>query len=141
MVIYLPKGALISIDGTELSDHNRSAAQLDFQIISFGDRIVDGTLKRRNLVKKRTLTLSWSELPALDSQTVDGKAGRNTIVELVSDDWSTLNTYRSVIYKEVDSSNVQTNVNINMMIESYNDELVRRQDKQLWNVNLSLIEV
>lgn len=141
MTIYLPKGALITIDGVELSDHNRSPAQIDYELIQSGDRIVDSTLRRRILVHKTKLAISWELLPALDEQTVDGKAGRNTLSEMVSDEWNLISTFRTLSYKEVDSQNVQTNKTLSMMIDSYSEELVYRHNKQLWNVNMTLVEV
>lgn len=137
MAIALPKGSLIKINSTELSEHNRSAMRLEREAIKFDKRTVTGTMRRLYIASKRTLSISWERLPALDSQTVDGKAGRNTLKSLYD---SNIGSSITVSYYEVDSSNQQTPVTFTGFIDSYQEELVKRFSSQLWNVSITLVE-
>lgn len=140
-VIILPKGSLITINSTALSEHNRGPAQISYEIIAISDRTITGTMRRQSLVDKRTLSVSWERLPALDGQTADGKAGRNTIKGIVDTATTVSITPLTVSFYEVNSSNVQVAVNIQMFVDNYSEELIKRFSYQHWNVTLSLVEV
>lgn len=135
--ITLPKGSLITLNSTALSEHNRSSARIDPEYVKFDKRTITGTARRYYLATKKSITVSWSMLPALDNQTVDGKAGRNTLKTFVDDNID--NTF-TVYYYEVNSSNVQTQVSFTGFIATYNEELVKRWDRQMWNVSITITE-
>jgi len=140
MTISLPKGSLISLAGTDLSEHNRSSAQIDFESISLGERTLGGTLRKQFITRKRRISVSWENLPALDTQTVDGKAGRNTIKTLIETMMLLNNSSSALTYKEVNTSDVQTTTSLNVFVDSYNETLVRRADHQLWNISITFVE-
>lgn len=137
MTVYLPKGSLIELDGVALSEHNRSPASIDFEQIGVSKRTVVGTLKRQSITYKRKISMKWENLPATDAQTVDGQAGRDTINGIVGVDWVMSTTPISVTFKS-DSVTPET---LSCFIESYDEELVKRHDKYLWNVSLTLVEI
>lgn len=142
MTLILPKGSLIRLDGIDLSEHNRSSASIGYKSIGTSNITILGRTRKQQITMKRTLTVSWERLPALDSQTVDGKAGRNTINDNFPEIyWNSFNsTTIEVSYYEVDSDNAQVYVTFNAFLDSYSDELLKRFDSQLWNVSLSLVE-
>lgn len=137
MPINLPKGSLITVNTTTLSDHNRSAAQLSREIVKFDQRTVTGSMRRYYVAQKRRLTVSWEMLPALDGQTVDGKAGRNSLKTLYE---TNMGSTVSVSYYEVDASNSQVQASFTGFIDSYEETLVKRFDSQLWNVSITFVE-
>lgn len=142
MTVYLPKGALITADEITLSDHNRSAASLSPEAIKSDYRTMAGYLKRQVTSSKRTLQVSWENLPALDSQTVDGYAGRNTIAENVRTVWAAdTRTPITVSWYEVGADNVQTLVSMSAFLDSYKESLNKRWGRQFWNVDISFVEV
>jgi hypothetical protein len=137
MALTFPKGALITINSTDLSDHNRSGFQDNLEELKTDNRTVNGTMRRYFISSKRKFSFSWENLPALDTQTVDGKAGRNSIRGLHD---ANMNSVVTLTYKEVNGSNVQVNVSATCFIDSYSETLVKRYDRQFWNVEMTLIE-
>lgn len=139
-IVNLAKGSLITVNGITLSDHNRAAAHFDFDKFGVGDRTLTAKMVFQAIANKRKLAISWSLLPGLDGQTVDGKAGRNTIFGLVQTAWTTYTSPYIVTWKEANASNVEVATTIRMFVDSYNEELVKRVNKQQWNIQLSLVE-
>lgn len=136
--ITLPKGSLITLNGIVLSEHGRSTFDITPNDIKYDNRTVTGTMRRYFVASKGTYNVSWTMLPALDSQTLDGKAGRNTLKSLYDNNMGTSITLQ---YYEVNSSNNQTFVSKTVFIESYSETLVKRWGMQLWDTKLSLVEV
>lgn len=139
-ILNLPKGSLITVNGIILSDHNRSAAHFDLEKFGVGDRTLTAKMVFQAIANKRKLSMSWELLPALDTQTADGKAGRNSIKALVQTAWTTYTDPYIVTWKEANSSNIEVITTARMFVDSYNEELVKRVNKQQWNVSLSLVE-
>lgn len=152
MTIYLPKGTLISIEGIQLSEHNRSAAETGSEPIMIGERTVTGTMRRQHITNKVTLSLSWEMLPALDERTVDGFAGRNTLREIRDQMWlynfsaSEVSIQEQQIeYIEVDEETTNTVISTfdrtyMMFLDDYQETLVKRWESHFYNVSLSLVE-
>lgn len=138
MAITLPKGSLITVNNVTLSDHNRSEARIEYENVRQDVRLASGTMRRYFIANKRRLSVSWEMLPALDSQTVDGKAGRNTLKYLF-DTYSGVPV--TVSYYEVDTTNTQVTRSFTAFIDSYAESLVKRFDAQYWNVEVSFVEV
>jgi len=137
MAISLPKGSLITINSTQLSEHNRSAMQLQREILKSDNRTVTGVMRRYFINQKRRITISWERLPALDNQTVDGKTGRNSLKALYE---ANIGNTVTVSYYEVDSNNNQTQVTFTGFIDSYEETLLKRYNSQLWDVSITLVE-
>jgi hypothetical protein len=137
MAISLPKGSLITINSTQLSEHNRSAMQLQREILKSDQRTVTGVMRRYFINQKRRIAISWERLPALDNQTVDGKTGRNSLKTLYE---SNIGNTVTVSYYEVDSNNNQTQVTFTGFIDSYEETLLKRYNSQLWDVSITLVE-
>jgi len=141
MTVSLPKGSFILVNGTPLSEHNRSGGAIQKEMLGVSARTIVGTMKRQSFVGKRTISVSWEHLPALDDQTVDGKAGRNTIRDLVDQDWTNNLVPYTIVIHEVDDNNVQTDTTISAFVDSYSEELIKRYAYQHWNVSISFVEV
>jgi len=141
MTVNLAKGSFLIVDTTELSEHNRSGGHIEHQMIGVMARTIVGTMRRQSFTGKRKVSVSWERLPALDSQTVDGKAGRNTLRDLVGDDWTSNLTPFTLTVREVDSNNNQVDTTFQAYVESYDEELQKRFSYQHWNVSISFVEV
>ena len=135
--MLLPKGSLVKLNTTELSEHNRSEFQDDIEALKTDNRTVNGTMRRYYIASKRKIFFSWEMLPALDTQTVDGKAGRNSIRSFRD---TNIGSTITLTYKEVNASNVQTDVSLTCFIDDYSETLVKRFDRQYWNVQITLVE-
>ena len=137
MAFTFAKGALVTLAGTQLSDHNRSGFQDEIEELKTDNRTVNGTLRRYYVGSKKKVSLSWEYLPALDSQTADGQAGRNTLKSLHD---TYMNAAVTLTYKEVNASNVQVNVNMTCFIDSYSETLIKRYNNQYWDVEMTFVE-
>lgn len=58
-----------------LSDHNREPVQEGRERIENTQRMANGTMRKYVVADKKTWTVSWSMLPSLSSQTIDGYLG------------------------------------------------------------------
>jgi hypothetical protein len=137
MVLTLPKGSLVKLNSTELSEHNRAQFVIAFIPIKTDNVTATGKTRRYFVAEKRTFSTSWTFLPAIDTQTVDGKAGRNSLKAFYD---ANIGTTVTLTYKEVNSSNIQTDVVVMVFIEEYQETLTKRWGAQYWDITLSLIE-
>lgn len=72
---------LISLDGTEITEHNRKFS--DNESISASDVELDSGINKRYIRKnKKVFNLSFTYLPNLSAYTVDGRAGRDFLKSL-----------------------------------------------------------
>lgn len=137
MTLVLAKGSLVTLAGITLSEHARSSFDEPREFIKSDARTVTGTMRRYHIANKRKFSFSWARLPGLDSQTLDGFAGRNSLRDLVD-------TYfgQAIVmtFKEVDPSNVELNTTLNVFIDDYSEQLEKRWASQLWNISISLVE-
>lgn len=146
------------IDGEtmKVSDHNRSPLNEDIERIENKQRMVDGTLRRYSIVKKRTWSCSWDLLPSVNAdgglKTADGGIA-GTEMESIA---YTVNTpFRLILRKGsarglalptvLDSELPYSDDNfyiVNVMISDFSKEIMKRGPRSdLWNVSLTLEEV
>ena len=137
--ITLPKGSLVTVTGDAtytLSEHNRSALSISETEIRQDVRAADGTLRRYWIASKRTYSLAWDMLPALDGQTVDLVGGRNTLYTMYTNNKGLV----TFSWKEVNASNVQISKSANVMIDTYTESLQKRFQKFYYNVQITFTE-
>lgn|SRR5574338_328225 len=122
----------------QVSDHNRGALSTDYERIERKQRMVDGTLRRYTVAKKRTWSCSWEMLPSTNSgsgmHTADGgMAGED--IEAFHD------TFDGAFQMQLRKGNgIITTVNV--MISDYSREVVKRgPNTDFWNVSITLEEV
>lgn len=135
-LLVLPKGSLATLAGTTLTEHGRQPISISFEEVGRTQRTANATMRRYFIAAKKKISISWDNIPALDSQCFDGMAGRNTIKALYDNNKSTL----TFTYKEVDGSNVQSVQTLTVFVESYSEDLVKRWNTQLWKISLALVE-
>jgi hypothetical protein len=73
--ITLPVGSLIKFNSDALSEHNRSPMALGYNRIERTQRMSNGTLRKFFIVDKRSLNVSWDQLPSYSNYTIDGGYG------------------------------------------------------------------
>jgi len=54
-----------------LSDHSRSPLSVSYEIIENNQRMVDGTMRRSVIAKKRSFSCTWDMLPTISTMVVD----------------------------------------------------------------------
>lgn len=79
--IVLPVEAGLAINGSRLTDHNRSAIVISPERIENRKRMANGTLRNFVVAQKRKIKTSWDDLPNKDSLTVDGFWGAESMVD------------------------------------------------------------
>lgn len=76
--MILPRGSIVAIAGATsitLSEHNRGDFTIAPKRIENSKRMIDGTLRKNVVATKMTYSCSWTDLPSIDANTVDGYAG------------------------------------------------------------------
>jgi hypothetical protein len=119
----------------KLSDHNRSPISIGHDKIENRERMANGTLRTFVVATKRTLKVSWDDLPRQDSYTADGFWGANSIMSFYSSNgnspfWVTIN------YGD------GTNNYFQAMFTDFNVKLSKRSlVTDLYNIDFGLEEV
>lgn len=75
-----PIVAGLAINGTKLTDHNRSPISTTPERIENRKRMVDGTLRTFVVATKRKFKTGWQNLPKQDTHTVDGFWGATSMI-------------------------------------------------------------
>jgi hypothetical protein len=142
--ITLPVGALITIGGNSLSEHNRQPVQISINRIEKTQRMSNGTMRKFFIADKKNITVSWNMLPSRTTYTVDGFYGARDI----KDFYEGANGKGSfaVTVKYGNTANAE---NLTMIFTSCSFEIVRRNAKmspgdtpqELWNVSITMEEV
>ena len=73
--IVLPVGSLIKFNSVALSEHNRSPMAMGYNRIEKTQRMANGTLRKFFITDKKTLNVSWDQLPSYSNYTIDGGYG------------------------------------------------------------------
>jgi len=135
-----------------LSDNNRSDLAVSFERIEHRQRMVDGTMRSYHIADKKTYSTSWKKLPSRNNYVTEydvfsyktGIGGGQQIL-----DWYNShpgNFWVLFVYdisSDTDKDNIEYNVEpVNVFFESFSYNVVTRgTDSDLWDINLSLVEV
>lgn len=77
----LPIGAGLMINGSKLTDHNRTPISITPDRLENRKRMANGTLRNFVVAQKRKIKTSWDNLPAQDNITVDGFWGATSMID------------------------------------------------------------
>jgi hypothetical protein len=151
MAMTFIRPALISVtapnaSAKNLSDHNREPLAIAFEQIEKSQRTANGTMRKYVIASKRSFSTSWTMLPSLSSQTVDGNVGAQELNKFYQDNYKsslTLKVYAGGISSptQVKASATET-ISTNVFIKSFNATIVKRLGGiDYWNVDISFEEV
>jgi hypothetical protein len=137
-----------------LSDNNRSELSVSFERIEYKQRMINGTMRSYHVADKKNFSTSWENLPSRKTQVTEysdkeedkrnkfagGQEMLKWYEEHTGDFWMLL-VYD--IDPEVSTSNIRQNVEkVNVFFESFSYNIVKRGlDLDLWNIDLSMVEV
>lgn len=131
MPLGLP--ALIQLDDIALTDQGRSPIEIGRDERSVSVELANGTTKKYIKSVKKTFTLSWTWLPDLASDTVDGHAARF----IIKNNFGQSGTTHTL---SVEDENGFTEEYI-VFVDDYSETLIRRSSGgYFWDVNLTLRE-
>lgn len=133
-IIILPIEAGIAINGSRVSDHNRTAISISRERIENRKRMADGTMRTFVVAQKRKFKTSWNMIPFESSKTVDGFWGAQ---ELVNHHGTTLNEFTIRI-----SYGNGTNEDILVMYDDFSWQLRKRgKYTDLYDIDVTYEEV
>ena len=134
----------------KITDHNRSPLTVSVERIENKQRMVDGTLRRYVVTKKRTYSCSWTSLPSKNSQVYAGKTGLST----VDGGWSgddmenfhdaTDGSFQMKLRVGIDEAKAISDGTIEVvtvMITDFSKDIVKRGVTDYWDVSITLEEV
>jgi hypothetical protein len=139
--LVLPVGSALSLEGNQLSEHNRGPITISFNNIEKSQRMASGLMRRFFIDTYRTLSVSWQMLPSTSASTVDGKYGAAQIRDLYLSTSGQMTV--TVNY------NGSTTHSFSAFVTDASFEIVRRNVKntvssspeEFWNVSLTLEEI
>lgn len=141
MALTFARPALVSLGGNVLSDHNRSELGISVERIETKQRMANGTMRKYWVADKRTFTLSWDQLPTINSQTVDGYLGGSALETLYNTSVGAV----SLLVRTKSTGNAPytyTDTPYTVMFTDFTKSVQKRwATYELWNVSITLEEV
>lgn len=118
----------------KVSDHSRAPLSVNYESIERKSRMANGTLRKYVVAKKRSWSTSWSMLPTLKSEIVDGGM---TAIEMEEFYKNNLGPFTMTL-----RSGDGTKETVTVMISNFSKEIAKRgHTNDLWNVTVDLEEV
>lgn len=125
---------LLTINSTEITEHNRKIT-VNEEIAAQDIDLASGHRRRFYSRNKRKFDISWSYLPNLQAQTVDGRVGRDFLNNIANSSAS------ATVGIELEPNGGLTSYDC--YIDSYSETLIRREYSTqcaYYDVSLSLTE-
>lgn len=144
--------AIMYWNGNKITDHGRSPLDITWERIGSDNRTINGTLRRFHVAKKRSISVSWENIPSKTAaggiQTVDGGYNGSQIESFFN---STDGAFTVVLRNGSAQSTVApatvpfSDANFDIfraMITDYSRTVNKRGVKtDLWNIDITLVEV
>jgi hypothetical protein len=134
-----------------ISDNNRAELAVSFERIEYKQRMINGTMRSYHVADKKNFSTSWEKLPSrknevteYDADTRNKFAGGQEMLKWYEDHtgdfWMLLvYDYDPSMQKTGAKKNVEK---VNVFFENFSYNVVERGfDLDLWNIDLSLVEV
>jgi hypothetical protein len=122
----------------KITDHGRSSLSESTERIENKQRMVDGTLRRYSVAKKRSWTCSWDNIPSTNLKT----AGLSTVDGgWAGEDMETFHNNTDGSFQVQFRRGDGTVTTATVMIGDFSKEVVKRGIVDLWNLDITLEEV
>ena len=136
--MYMPKGSVMSwIDPASpatinaITEHNRQPVGVTVNRIEKRTRMANGMLRTWIIADKKTWTVSWTMLPHLAVNCVDGKWGGKEM-----QDFYNAHPIFTLQVKTTDATNLY-----NVIFNQFDKTIVKRGTYDLWSLNVTIEEV
>jgi hypothetical protein len=145
--IRLPVGSLIKFNLDALSEHNRNPMSIGYNRIEKTQRMSNGTLRKFFIADKKTLSVSWDQLPSYYNYTVDGGWGALDIKTFYEGVLGKSSFPVTIAYSTATGSTTEV---MNMIFTSFSCEVTKRNvyseasistPQEFWSVSLSLEQI
>jgi hypothetical protein len=142
-----------SLDGTtwnKITDHNRQPLSISYERFETNNRMVDATMRRYSVAKKRTFALSWTMLPSKMTSSYNGRTGLATVDggwagEDIENFYNTNNgAFKVKLRKGADEAKAITDGTlevVTVMITDFSKTVEKRGVVDLWSLDITLEEV
>lgn len=147
---------IMTWDGNRVTDHGRSSLSETPERIGTDKRMANGTMRRQFITNKRTWTVSWENLPSKNGgagqfKTADGGWAGSDIEEF----YNTTPGAFTLVLKRGSAIGQSTPVVadsalpyedndfyiVKVMITDFSKEVLKRGAVDIWNLNITLVEV
>jgi hypothetical protein len=139
---WTDNSAMFWYDGTQyrkITDHGRAALAVSVERIDKEQRMVDGTLRRYTVAKKRSWSTSWENLPSKNG--VSGTMGTADGGYAGEDIEAFHNTHDAEFNMQLRKGDGTIEV-VTVMITDFSKDIVKRGPGiDLWNLSVTLKEV
>lgn len=127
-------------DGTsfkKITDHNRQPLDVSVERIENSSRMIDGTLRRQVIAKKKSWSTSWDMLPSASDRggllTVDGGYGGEQIEAFHND-------HDDAFQMQLREGDGSIEV-VTVMITDFSKSVQKRGKNDFWAITITLSEV
>jgi hypothetical protein len=132
-----------------LTDNNRAELSVSFERIEYKQRMINGTMRSYHVADKKNFSTSWENLPSRKTEVTEYDvnsrnkfAGGQEMLKWYED--HTGSFWMLLVY-DVGTQGGTTATDVektNVFFESFSYNVVKRsKDLDLWNIDLSLVEV
>jgi hypothetical protein len=131
----------------KITEHNRSPLSVSYERLESKQRMVDGTLRRYVIGKKRTWSCSWDNLPSASGTLLVSGEGGNWMEKYHYDvDGSFWMRLRKGSDQAVTDTSVPGDAGpveeVQVMITDFSKEVIKRgPNTDLWSLSITLEEV
>lgn len=127
------KPSLMEWAGHKITDHNRSELDVAIERIEEPTRMANGTMRKYIVADKKTLSVSWDDLPHSADFTVDGFWGKNEMAAWYT---STPGEFDLTLHYGDGTTEV-----INVFMSKFDASISKRGAYDFWKVQVELTEV
>lgn len=133
MSMTFTRPRLMRWNGNSVTDHNRAELGIDVERIEKKQRMSNGTLRKYIVADKRNFSTSWTMLPKLTAQTVDGFWGADAIEQFY-------NTTTGSFSLEISDGDTET-YTYDVMFSDFSKNVVKRGSIDYWEISVTMEQV
>lgn len=117
----------------KLTEHNRQSLNVSWEAIETSDRMIDGTLRKWQVTRKRSWSVSWNGVPHDSARCVDGAMGGDAMEKFYLANPAEF----SMEIRKFDG----TKERVLVMFTSFEKTILKRGVYELWDVSCAIEEV
>jgi hypothetical protein len=130
--------ALVTFNGSAVTDHNRGEVGESVERIGGSTRTARGTLRRYHVADKHSFNISWDMLPGPDNKTVDGFWGADSIISFYN---TTTGSFTLGMTTDVWDETEYTVRTYTVVFSDFDYSIEKRWSRYFYSISLALEEV
>lgn len=133
MALNFPQPALIEFNNNPLTDHGRAPLDVRVERITVSQRLANGVRRQFFVADKHHFSLSWSDLPVDDADTVDGNWGVESMENFY------LNNIGNTVTLKFHNKDGTTD-EYTVYIDNFEKTVVQRVGPHRYDVSMEVVE-